>query len=246
MHSNHYYLFLDESGTGDLKPTKQCKALVLAGVLINRPTYVRLSEEFYNLKAKHWTHPETIHFHSYDIKKGNGSFAKIRANQAVHESFIESIFNVIRSTNFTLLCGAIDKTKERQPNADLYHQAFKNLFERCVYNIQKTPGVRLTAIFEERNKDKNHELRQYFHDLVHKTGTEYVDKSSFQSINPVLLFKGKSDNVPGLEVADICAAPIRKFVENRGYSGRDFDAVKTKLKCDARGNFMGWGLKVFP
>ena len=59
-------------------------------------------------------------------------------------------------------------------------------------------------------------------------------------------FAKKSDNVAGLQIADIVCNPIIHYTQNPATTRPDWVAVRERIRRSPTGRIMGWGLKSFP
>jgi hypothetical protein len=49
-----------------------------------------------------------------------------------------------------------------------------------------------------------------------------------------------------LQLADLIARPIGRYILNPSQENRAFDIITKKFRTDKTGNITGWGLKIFP
>lgn len=245
MHEQHYYLFIDESGTQNQSGKPVDEILVLGGVLINKPSLDDYAMRAFALKSDYWTHPETVHLHSHCISKKLHHFSTLNAND--YNQFVSDVGVLLEKTGFTLLCGCVDYRNNiisTQPS-NTYHRALGFILERVVYNIQNITDVRLTIIIESRNKKQDNSLEQFMLQLF-KSGSGYVKAMSFAHIRPEILFRNKTSNTCGLEISDLCAVTIRRYLLTGNSSSRAHNVVFPKLKKNPKSGLPdGWGLKVY-
>ena len=78
-----------------------------------------------------------------------------------------------------------------------------------------------------------------------KKGDENFPTSEIQSKLVDLSFNQKSQNIAGMQIADLVAYPIGKWVMDSNRENPAFEIVKQKLH-QKEGRFLGFGLKVFP
>ena len=60
-----------------------------------------------------------------------------------------------------------------------------------------------------------------------------------------LIVRKKRDNDCGLQLAELCAYPIARYIMNNSEPNPAFDVIKSKIRSGAR-CYMGYGIKVFP
>ncbi len=56
---------------------------------------------------------------------------------------------------------------------------------------------------------------------------------------------GKSENINGLQTADLTAYPMARFVIDAKRANPAFDLIKSKIYA-RDGKILGYGLKIFP
>lgn len=60
-----------------------------------------------------------------------------------------------------------------------------------------------------------------------------------------LSFNQKSRNIAGMQIADLVAYPVGKWVMDKERENTAFDLLKPKIHS-REGKYLGYGLKVFP
>ena len=61
-----------------------------------------------------------------------------------------------------------------------------------------------------------------------------------------IVFADKKTNSAGLQLADLTARPIGRYVLDRGQPNRAWDIIEPKIRRSPAGAVAGWGLKIFP
>jgi hypothetical protein len=74
------------------------------------------------------------------------------------------------------------------------------------------------------------------------TRTSYNSAERFQALHCPLTFRRKTDNIAGIQVADLCAHPAARKLLNPTQSNQAFDLIEPRLYH--RENVSGW--KAFP
>lgn len=146
---------------------------------------------------------------------------------------------------FTVVASVIRKdrlTSQYVFPANPYEIALEYGLERVHRLIQKLGGGETTVpvIIEMRGKKEDNELELEFRRIC--DGKNWSsEKFAFQP-----RFVSKAANIPGLQVADLIARPIGRYVLDPDQSNRAWDVVRGKLDRSYSGKIDGWGLKVFP
>lgn len=98
---------------------------------------------------------------------------------------------------------------------------------------------------EKRGKAEDQMLLNQYNKILDK-GTYYVSSERLKNrINNFESFL-KKDNIIGLQIADLCAYPLARYILNPHEPYPPFDIIKPKIYCDGNDNFDGYGLKIFP
>jgi hypothetical protein len=98
---------------------------------------------------------------------------------------------------------------------------------------------RLIAFYDECG---DHSLEKIDRDFPLTQGTRFIPAARFQRLNCPISFRRKTDNIAGLQIADLCAHPAARRVLNPAQPNQAWDLV-----CDRiyqRGGITGW--KIFP
>lgn len=164
------------------------------------------------LHSKEMTHPQSAKSNLY-MKFLDADFRR---------SFYKGFEHFLRSTKISIVACVILKDKHFANYGlearDPYLLSFDNLLNRLVFDLNDSEKGQLIA--ESRNGILDNQLEiAYLASRVE--GTNKVQPAELKLIlNPSILFKQKSDNVAGLQIADMVASPIaRHFLgkpERRG------------------------------
>jgi len=77
------------------------------------------------------------------------------------------------------------------------------------------------------------------------SGTEFLSASAIRKNISDLNIREKSQNIAGLQIADLIVSPIGRHVI--GKKGKaDWKIIKGKFRKGPMGNYMGYGLVVLP
>lgn len=187
--------------------------------------------------------------HSRDIRKCQGAF-KILFELKVKEEFYRDLDTLMTASDYRLFVSGIDKAKHREKYGkaaeDPYSLSLSFIMERLIFyldNFDKRGQVRV--IVEKRSNRQDKLLLTQFNSIM-SIGTHFVKPTRLQKKIGDCDFYDKHDNITGLQVADLCAYPMARHYLYPQEPYPPFDIVEKKLYCDDKGQYLGWGFKVFP
>ena len=243
----NYFLFLDESGDHGLSNIDDnFPIFVLSGILINETDYVALEQSMAQIKKQFWEDKKVI-FHSRDIRKCEKEFV-VLFDEEVKREFYEKINNLISTSNYEIISSAIDKNKYIKRygrlSDDVYEIALSFIVERSVFSLdaKKETNKNLNIVIERRGKKEDKKLTEHFQALCSR-GTGYVVPARLEMYGINISFNSKSDDVPGLQLADLIAYPIARYVTDPDRANPSFDTFVSKF-YSRKGRI--YGLKIFP
>jgi len=241
-------MFLDESGDHSLeKIDVSYPMFVLAGCIFNFDYYLQEAEKRVNeLKIKHFGRTNII-LRSYDIRKQKGDFAFL-VDKKKREALYEAIDNLVENLNFTVIAAAINKTKLKGQYGhptNPYHLCLQFILERAVMYLGRSNEKMMFRIEsrETHNDQKLSEVYERFCNNNHKL----FNKDEIQSKLADLSFNQKTQNIAGMQIADLVAYPIGKLVLDSSKENKAFAIIEKKFHKKTRTNiYLNYGLKVFP
>ena len=95
----------------------------------------------------------------------------------------------------------------------------------------------LPMVAEARGKNEDDQLRAAFDKLMNE-GTRTHAAERFQRLQCPLTFRRKSDNIGGLQLADLCAHPSARAILKAGHTSRALEAVNPHVYT--RDGMRGW------
>ena len=241
-------MFLDESGDHSLdKIDSSYPMFVLAGCIFDFDYYLNQAEkQVSELKIKFFGKGNII-LRSYDIRKQKGSFASL-VDKSKREKFYEAINALMESLNFTVIAAAINKTKLKGQYGhptNPYHLCLRFILERAVMYLGRSNAKMMFRIEsrETHNDQKLSEVYERFRNTHHRL----FNKDETQSKLADLSFNQKIQNIAGMQIADLVAYPIGKWVLDTTKENKAFIIVEKKLHKKPRTNvYLNYGLKIFP
>lgn len=239
-----YLVFVDESGDhGLLSIDPNYPIFVLTFCLIEKNIYAKeIVPSILNFKFKYFGHEQII-LHEHDIRKANEPF-KILQNINIREPFFNDLNKIIEESNFLLFASVIAKnkfTKKYEYSENPYHIAMGFCLERIFLHLNSL-GCKIGTtyfIFESRGKREDNDLELEFRRFCNKNATK-------QKLPFDIIISDKKSNNSGLQLADLTARPIGRYILKPEQQNRAYEIIKTKFIKDPKGNISGWSLKVFP
>ncbi|MRG45631.1 DUF3800 domain-containing protein [Chitinophaga sp. SYP-B3965] len=242
-----YCLYMDESGNHGLTQVDESfPVFLLCSVLIAESDYDTIRNSINEVKHQFWNSINVI-FHSRDIRKCDKEFA-VLFDLEKKAQFYEGINRIVGGNNYTIIASAIRKDEYikrfgRLAN-DVYEIALSFIIERAIFLLDdiRDPHKELEIIIEKRGAKEDKQLHEHFQRLMAR-GTGYVSAERLRAYNLSIIFKSKRENINGLQLADLVAYPIARYVIDRDRPNPSYDAIKDKI-YSKRGRI--YGLKVYP
>lgn len=218
---------------------------VLCGVLIADSDYDRVRQEFNALKDELWQNREVI-FHSRDIRKCEKEF-QILFDMDVKQRFYKKLNDAIETNKYTVIASAIQKEryirKYGRLSNDVYELALSFIIERTVFCLDEHyVDKQLEIIIEKRGRSEDKRLAEHFQRLMAR-GTAYVNAGRLQALGMKITFRDKKENINGLQLADLVAYPIARYVIEPKRANPAMERFENKI-YSRRGK--RYGLKIFP
>lgn len=240
-------MFLDESGVHWYETGSQYPVFVLGGVL-TRVTYAKteIHDRVTQLKVDHFGDP-TVTLHTSDIVRNRGPFAILKDASRRH-LFLRDLNQLMRDLDYQVVAVAIKKDEylaKYGPKAlDPYECCLGVLVERFCYEIGEA-GEKGWIVAECRRPDLDARLLAVWGGLK-RNGTHYVSGADVGSRVRDLLYRKKTDDICGLELADLVVSPIGRHVIGKA-DHEDFRIVEAKFRrVGNNNNYIGSGLVILP
>ncbi len=245
-------LFIDESGHAhhtNVDPNNPF--LTVCGVLFNESSYRAFRSAFRELKKEFFGRTDVV-LHSRDIRKKQGAF-RILVDEAINVYFIKRLNEVITAADFEIVAVVVDKKHYEKvypfSTFDIYLIALEIIMERMLYRLQpKELGKRTNIVkilAEARGGKEDVRLLRAYNRIMDK-GNKFNEPERFRDLFTGLNFKRKVESIDGLELADLCAYPIGKHVEDPLNSHPSFAIIEPKLMKARKRGADGVGIKRFP
>lgn len=242
-----YYLFIDESGDhGLVNLDPDFPVFLLCGLLTSEENYENTRNVINTLKKTFWGNKEVI-LHSRDIRKCNKEF-QILFDNDIKQQFYLALNNIIQNSIYRILASAIDKEnyikKFGRLSNDVYELALSFIIERAIFSLDEIVGQekQLEIIIEKRGKKEDKKLDEHFQRLLAR-GTGFVSAERLKNVRTKIIFRDKKENINGLQLADLVAYPIARYVIEPDRANPAFDKLSGKIYTKYGRKY---GLKKFP
>ncbi len=244
-----YYLFLDECGDQNLSNfNPDFPLFTLCGVIVSEADYILISERVTELKKSLWGNSKII-LHSRDIRKCQKGF-EVLFDMEKKKYFYESVNSILSDSIYTIVCCSVLKEpyiRKYGKLSDVYAISLSFIIERTVFlldSVKKTTKetIELQAIAERRGTKEDKSLLDYYNELLDR-GTYFVSKKRIKDYFKTFQFKKKSDDIIGLQISDLVAYPITRYVLDGKAANPAFDVIKCKIYTQ---NNRIHGLKIHP
>lgn len=259
-----YRMYIDEVGNPDLRASKDPnhRYLSLTGVIFLLG-YVDsdVAPELEALKRRHFeAHvDEPLILHRKELVNKNYPFSCLR-EPAREQAFNDDLLDLLRGLRYRVITATIDKlqhvTRYSAWRYHPYHYCQAVLIERYAMMMNRQ-GMRGDVYGESRGRNEDKQLKDAFRQIYHH-GTEWLSRDDIQRGIKVgdIKLKKKSDNIVGLQIADLIAHPSFKAMlarrkkqalpENFGGKIAQILVEKKYDRSLATGIIEGWGTKWLP
>jgi Protein of unknown function (DUF3800) len=240
-----YLLFLDESGTHDLKRIDPAfPVFVLLGVLVGERYYEKtLSRRLRELKFAHLDDPFAV-LHSSDLRRRQGIFSRFRSDQQGFELFQAAIGELFSRSRMSLFAIVVSKEQlvQRSMFPENPYDISLNLLLSVVLGEAGAIGSRRPLISriiaESRGRREDRELQteyqKFRQDGLQNYGLMRVQARAPATVNRLMPdrieFAGKDRGIQGLELADLAAYPLARAAHRGDWQRRDLQSLLPKIK----------------
>lgn len=242
-----YNLFIDEcgdQGLSNLNP--DFPVFLLCGIIISTEEYEKLRIDFNRIKEKIWNSKNVI-FHSRDIRKCEKEF-KYLFDLDIKKQFYQDLDLIIKTRKYSIIASAIQKEKYIKKygrlSDDVYEIGLSFIIERTIFYLDSLNQQinSLNIVIEKRGKKEDKKLEEHFQRLLSR-GTNYVGADRLMKYHLNIQFISKKENINGLQLADLIAYPIARYVLDPKRVNPAFEVFKDKFYAKEEKRY---GLKIFP
>jgi len=244
-----YFFYLDETGDHGLDfIDKNFPLFLLCGCLIREDHLRILEKEVRDFKCNYFKTDKVI-LHSRDIRKCQASF-QILFDLELKARFYKDLNSIIEKAAFRIIGAGINKEDHVKRYGlgakDPYALSLSFIIERLIFCLNTLNAeATVEIVIEERGKKEDRLLLSHFNSTMDK-GTYYVSSERLKKKVVKFEYYAKKDNITGLQIADLCAYPLARNILYPEVPYLSFDIIKSKIYCSEKGEYVGWGLKIFP
>lgn len=215
-----YRMYVDEVGNPDLgsSDNPNHRFLSLTGVICDLEFVASvLQPEMEALKRKHFgAHPDDpIIFHRKEVLNAKPPFDKL-VDTAVRKQFDSELLHLFASWQYVVISVCIDKKNHKETYStwryDPYHYCLAVLVERFTLFLRRRHSLG-DVMAESRGGREDRRLKESFA-KVWERGTDFMSAQDIQQVltSKQLKVKTKSNNIAGLQLADLLAHPSRNEI----------------------------------
>jgi len=215
-----YRIYIDEVGNPDLDSSDNPnhRFLSLTGVILELG-YVQKTfhPQMEDMKKRYFgSHPDDpIIFHRKEMVNAKYPFEKLKDN-STKKGFDGELLACMQKWEYIVISVCLDKKTHKETYTtwryDPYHYCLAVLLERFCFFLERN-NCKGDVMAESRGGKEDKRLKESFSRLWEK-GTEYVTAEKFQNVftSKELKVKPKTNNIAGLQLADLLAHPSRNEI----------------------------------
>lgn len=234
-----YIAYIDDSGNPDLKADK--RLFVLSSVLIHEKDLTMIKGIVNDYKKNNFEGKYLeAEIHTHDIYKSVEDFYGI--TDAKRISLLDNLYEMIGNLPIKIISSVINKQEIKSMKYDVSQNGWIHLVERIDGFLDKdvNPNKGMLRIDEScRITDSR---------IMKIVNTLRKKGSNFQTINHIveepIFFKSKDRK--GIQLADAVAYCTQRHLNNLPDFEKYWKIIEKKLRTDSKGNYDGYGLKIFP
>jgi Protein of unknown function (DUF3800) len=251
-------LYVDESG--DTIPISQGgkKFLVLTGSILDEEHFMPIENRLRGIKQKYYSNPD-IEFKSNFVRNANPDIPdgksplKLHDRQKYNELEAE-LSNFLKEIEVTNISVVIDKAEfwNKYPAQSPYDTAYVFLVERFNRYLQETDSLGMVIIDPREGRVEKafigDHLRDVHANMRHRAPFFTALSKKTDRVIERLLYSASEDTI-GIQIADMYCYPVAHIYEYDKKATdywRFSEICEPKLRKSDSGNFIGYGLKVYP
>lgn len=241
-------MFIDKSGDHNLDPEKVQSSypiFVLVGCIFDEKDYEEVVKKFNQLK-KDFFGSDDIIFHTLEMTRPS-KYKEKRFSKLINADFRKKFYKAfnlfLEKINYTLVACVIKKQAHLEKYGvaalDPYLLSFNALLDDFIAELKENEQGKIIA--EKRNDNLDNQLELAWLNLK-INGTENLKGSEIKEKVESLTTVYKSSNETGLQIADMVANPIGRFVLGIKKSEPGHEVMYEILKIKLRST----GLTILP
>lgn len=240
-------LFLDESGDHNLSVIDpQYPMFVLGGVIMDQSYAEGPLTDALNVFKREMFGRIDIILHTADIIRNRNGFERLK-DANFRNRFCERLNNLMRAVTYSVVACAIRKddhlARYGVAALDPYLLSLDVLVERFCFDIGRISGGGV-IVAEKRDPTLDRQIELAWLNLKIQ-GTHYLQATDIEQRVLALNLRSKTDNVAGLQLADLVVSPIGRHLLGKP-DNDDWHIVNSKFRRSRTGRVEGYGLVVLP
>lgn len=240
-------LFLDESGDHNLSVIDPQYPMFVLGGVIMEVDYAKgpLTDALNDFKRRMLGRTDLV-LHTADIVRNRNGFERMK-DPVYRAEFLEGLNELMRRAEYRVVACAIKKSAHLSryglAAVDPYMLSLDILVERFCLDVGNvTRGGIIVAEKRDPVLDRGLDLAWL---NLKINGTRYVQAHDIDNRIGGLLLRAKTDNIAGLQLADLVVSPIGRKVLGKPVK-EDWRIVESKFRRSREGRLDGYGLIQLP
>lgn len=227
-------MFIDDTGnvnqTASNHPQNRYAGVV--GVIMNLDyLYHRFEPSFAKLRAKHFGDPPPV-LHLRRMKKAEGPFA-VLADPDRRAHWERDCFSMYERAQYTVVSVCVDKIAFYAAHplwtGTVYKMLVGNAIERFFYFLRST-GATGDVMAEAVNEKLDGDLKSMYR-AFYANGTDHISSALLQPrlSSKEIKIQPKSDDMAGLQLADLLASTCFSHCKRHYAGGADYDTFAMRV-----------------
>ena len=240
-------LFLDESGDHNLSVIDPQYPMFVLGGVIMEVDYAKgpLTDALNDFKRRMLGRTDIV-LHTADIIRNRNGFERMKEPEFRAE-FLAGLNDLMRNADYRVVACTVHKTahlsRYGMAAVDPYMLSLDILVERFCLDVGNVPRGGI-IVAEKRDPVLDRGLDLAWLNLK-INGTRFVQAHDIDNRMAGLALRAKSDNIAGLQLADLVVSPIGRHVLGKP-DKEDWRIVANKFRRSPTGKIEGYGLVCLP
>jgi hypothetical protein len=240
-------LFLDESGDHNLSVIDPQYPMFVLGGVIMEVDYAKgaLADALDDFKRQMLGRTDIV-LHTADIVRNRNGFERMK-DPGYRAEFLEGLNDLMRRAEYRVVACAVHKSAHLARYGfgavDPYMLSLDVLVERFCLDVGHVARGGI-IVAEKRDPVLDRGLDLAWLNLK-INGTRFVQAHDIDHRMAGLALRAKSDNIAGLQLADLVVSPIGRHVLGKA-DREDWRIVESKFRRSPKGKIEGYGLVCLP